>query len=185
VQVKVGQFKVPFGRQELTADTAQQFVDRSIVSAEFEKGRDQGLQVWGLLAGNRLEYRAGVFDGNGRGKATNDNTKYQLDARVTFQPWGDAKYSEGDFEAGRRPLMAVALNVEENDARPTSGTSAGSSAASPPFQRTVVGGDAVFKFRGVSAMAEVFRRRLTPETGRPGTRRASSPTTTGRSWASG
>ena len=149
-QVKVGQFKVPFGRQELTSDTAQQFVDRSIVAAEFEKGRDQGLQLWGLLGKNRIEYRAGVFNGNGRGRSVNDNPSFQYDARVMYQPWGDARYSEGDLESGRRPLLAVAANFETNDARPAA------------TKRTLVGGDVAVKYRGVSLMAEGFRRQLTP-----------------------
>ena len=150
LQLKVGQFKVPFGRQELTSDTAQQFVDRSIVSAEFEKGRDQGTQLWGVLAKSRLEYRAGVFNGNGRGKSTNDNPSFQYDARLMYQPWGDARYSEGDLESSKHPLLAVAANFESNDARPAA------------QKRTVLGGDVAFKYRGLSLMGEVFRRQLTP-----------------------
>jgi phosphate-selective porin len=150
LQFKVGQFKVPFGRQELTSDTAQQFVDRSIVSGEFEKGRDQGLQLWGLLGKGRVEYRAGVFNGNGRGRSANDNDSFQYDARLMFQPWGDARYSEGDLESAQRPLLALAANVERNDARPAA------------VRREVFGTDVSFKYRGLSLMGELFRRRVTP-----------------------
>lgn len=158
LQVKVGQFKVPLGRQELTSDTAQQFVDRSIVSGEFERGRDQGLQVWGLLSRNRIEYRAGLFNGNGRGRTTNDNAAFQYDARLMFQPWGDVRYSEGDVEASPRPLLALAANFESNDARSTG-------AASTGFKRLVGGVDVSFKYRGFSLMAEAFDRTLTPQSG--------------------
>jgi hypothetical protein len=162
-QVKAGQFKVPFGRQELTSDTALQFVDRSIVSAEFQKGRDVGLQAWGLLAKDKVEYRVGVFNGNGRGKPSNDDGKVQYDARVTFQPWRPVKYVEGDLDSSPRPVLAVGASFETNDTRPRTGP------ALPPapdaVKRRVVGGDVAFKLRGFSLMAEAFDRRITPVAG--------------------
>jgi phosphate-selective porin OprO/OprP len=168
VQVKFGQFKVPFGRQAITSAMSQQFVDRSIVAAEYQKGRDQGLQVWGEVAGSRLEYRAGVFNGAGRQRtlgtpaAGNDNTSYQYDGRVMVQPFGgDVRYSEGDFESTQRALLAVAVNVEENDAR----VAVASGSTPPPipaFRRLVLGGDLSFKYRGLSLMGEYFDRKQTP-----------------------
>jgi len=162
-QVKVGQFKVPFGRQELTSDTALQFVDRSIVSAEFEKGRDVGVQLWGLAAGEKLEYRAGLFNGNGRGKPSNDDGKLQYDARVTVHPWGPAKYSEGDPDATPKPLLSVGANLEGDDTRPRPGAVV--AASSDAVARRVLGADVSLKFRGFSVMAEAFDRRLTPVAG--------------------
>jgi hypothetical protein len=41
-RTQMGQFKVPFGRQEMTSSFNQQFVDRSIVAGEYERGRDLG-----------------------------------------------------------------------------------------------------------------------------------------------
>jgi phosphate-selective porin len=115
VQVKFGQFKVPFGRQAITSAMFQQFVDRSIVAAEYEKGRDQGLQVWGEIAGSKLEYRAGVFNGAGRQPLApppsgNDNTKYQYNARVMIQPLGgDVKYSETTSTRNRELRLQAQL----------------------------------------------------------------------------
>ena len=45
--LKAGQYKVPFGRQQLTSSGNQQFVDRSVVSDTFARGRDIGVQLWG------------------------------------------------------------------------------------------------------------------------------------------
>jgi len=163
LQIKVGQFKVPFGRQELTSDTALQFVDRSIVSAEFEKGRDVGVQVWGQVGSEKLEYRAGVFNGNGRGRPTNDDGRLQYDARLVFQPWTPAGYSEGDFPSSSRPVLAVGVNVEGDDTRPRPGTAV--TAPADAVKRAVAGVDISFKLRGFSVMAEAFDRRLTPLAG--------------------
>ena len=163
VQIKGGQFKVPFGRQELTSDTALQFVDRSIVSAEFEKGRDQGIQVWGQLPGSILEYRLGVFNGGGRGRTTNDNSHYQQDARFVLQPLCPVGGAEGDLDWSARPCLALGVNAESNDTRADTGSSA--PAAAPGLRRRVIGGDMALKFRGFSGMVEVFKRRLTPVDG--------------------
>lgn len=151
-QLKAGQYKVPFGRQELTSSGSQEFVDRSIVSNEFARGRDIGVQLWGLPAGGKLDWRVGLFNGNGRTVSRNDNDKFQYNARLTWQPFGDVKYSEGDFESSDRPLFALAGQYESNE-RPVaaSGTTPADSA-----DREIVGGDVVFKYKGLFVFGEFF-----------------------------
>ena len=107
-QIAVGQFKVPLGRQELTSSNKQEFADRDLFSGEFSRGRDIGIQLWGLLGRGKVEYRAGIFNGNPASRLENDNDKYQFNARLMFQPFGDAKYSESDFESKDKPLFAIA-----------------------------------------------------------------------------
>lgn len=150
--VKAGQFKAPFGRQELTSSGSQEFVDRSIVSNEFARGRDLGVQLWGQPLGGKLDWRVGVFNGAGRNVSRNDNDEYQLDARVAWQPFGDVKSSEGDFEATDRPLFEIAAQWESNE-RPVA---ASGSSPADVADREVAGADVVFKYKGLFAFAEVF-----------------------------
>jgi len=63
-QIAVGQFKVPLGRQEMTSSNRLEFADRDLLSGEFSRGRDVGVQLWGLLGKGKVEYRAGLFNGN-------------------------------------------------------------------------------------------------------------------------
>ncbi len=152
--IKGGQFKVPFGRQELTSSGNQEFVDRSLVSALFARGRDIGVQVWGTPFGGKVDWRVGIFNGNGRNVILNDNADYQFDARVTFQPWGDVKYSEGDFESTDKPLFAIAAQYENTEqAAPLIGTT-------PAFRRElkIYGFDAVFKYKGLFAFYDHYQR---------------------------
>lgn len=160
-RLKAGQFKVPFGRQELTSSGSQQFVDRSNVSGEFAKGRDAGVQIWGQTKDAKLEWRAGMFNGNGRTKSANDNSKYQYNFRLMWQPNGDVKYSESDLESKDKPLIALAANFEKNDAR-------GATKDVVDFDRTVWGFDGVLKYKGFSAMAEYFTRDSTPDADKDG-----------------
>lgn len=145
-QIKAGQFKVPLGRQELTSSGSQQFVDRALVTNRFARGRDIGLQLWGTPVGGKLDWRVGVFNGNGRTTSRNDNDEYQVNARLMFQPFGDVRYSESDFESTDRPLLAVAAEYESNE-RPVAAAGTTPAHAS---EREIVGGDVVFKFKGFS-----------------------------------
>lgn len=157
LRVQMGQFKVPFGRQELTSSFNLQFVDRSIVSGEYERGRDQGLMLDGLLATQKLAWAVGLFNGNGRNAVLNDNDKYQFDARLVLQPWGDVRYSEADFESTDKPLFALAAQYENNSLFNTT--------TANDLKREIFGGDVVFKYRGLFLLGEYFDRKFTPETG--------------------
>jgi phosphate-selective porin OprO and OprP len=167
-RVVFGQYKVPFGRQQLTSSGNQQFVDRSLVSDEFERGRDIGVSVQGAVWSNKLEYRVGMFNGNGLTRPSNDNDKFQYNARLMWQPNGNqvlaqrawvsgALYSEADFESTTTALYAFGLNYERNDFH---GTTTGND-----LKSDAVGFDAVFKYKGIFATGEYFWRERTPETG--------------------
>ncbi|HXW03675.1 MAG TPA: porin, partial [Vicinamibacterales bacterium] len=163
-----GQFKVPFGLQQLMSSGNLSFVDRSLVSNEYARGRDTGVAVQGVLFANRLEYRAGIFNGNGSTRPVNDNASFQVNGRLMWQPNGNQPlahrawvsgtlYSEADFESTTVPLYAVALNYEHNDLH---GTTAGND-----LKSHVMGLDGIFKFKGVCATGAYFWRHRTPEAG--------------------
>jgi phosphate-selective porin len=167
-KIVFGQNKVAFGHQELTSSGSQLFVDRAEVSSQYARGRDLGLSVVGVLGGDRVEYRAGVYNGNGLTRAANDNDRFQFDARVMWQVTGGQAlkqrawvsgpyYSEGDFESTDRPLLAVAANFESNDFHRTT--------TANDLKDRVFGFDGTFKYRGVFATAEYYLRERTPETG--------------------
>jgi hypothetical protein len=154
VMLKAGQYKVPFGRQELTSSGSQQFVDRSAVSNTFARGRDIGVQLWGTPFNSRFDWRLGLFNGNGRTVSRNDNDDLQLDARFQWQPFGDVKYSESDFDSSGKPLLALALGYEASE-RPVA--AAGSTPAHANDQ-TITAFDVTFKWRGFSLFGEQFQR---------------------------
>ncbi len=159
--VSFGQFKVPFGRQEMTSSARQQFCDRDLLSFEFTRGRDIGVELLGRVAAGKIEYAAGIFNGNPASRLGNDNGKYQYNARVVFQPWGRVGYAEGDFESKGHPLLAVAAQFEHNDQR------SGASILNPitELQSVILGADLVFKYAGFSLFAEYFDRERTPASG--------------------
>ena len=88
---RLGQFKVPFNREELTSSSELQLVDRSIVNDQFRYARDRGAGVYGLLA-NMFTYGFGVFNGDGlNGTSVDSNLLYA--GRIQFNPCcGKLKY---------------------------------------------------------------------------------------------
>ncbi len=163
VRVRLGQFRAPYGRQQLTSSGSQQFVDRSIVDERYNPGRETGLALWGTLLDHKLDWRVMASNGNGRSQSANDNARLLYTARLQYQLLGSARMNQwasgqlmtegdlGDSAAG--PLLAVAANILHND-RHFASTSAGSS----NNKDLQYGGDFLFKLRGFSAIAEYTMR---------------------------
>lgn len=131
VQFRVGQFKTPFARQELTSDGALSFVDRSPVVDAFKASYDLGAMAHGKIADGFAEYNVGVFGGLGQttARASNDN---MFAARVAVNPLGDVAYDEPDFAVSKKPLLSIGANYFRNtlQRQTSSGTTSFESAAS-------------------------------------------------------
>jgi phosphate-selective porin OprO/OprP len=113
---RIGQWKVPFQREELTSDAFLEFgADRSIVNDEFTLERDLGVELYGSLFNNLIEYAGGVFNGAGRNVSPNPNGPNLLYAgRVVFEPLGKYEYSQGDLrDDPSTPLLAIGAAVAE------------------------------------------------------------------------
>jgi len=169
--VKLGQYKVPFGLQELISSGSQQLVDRALVSNVYSRGRDTGASVWGVLGSNKFEYRAGLFNGNGLTRPVNDNDKFQYNARISFQPNGavplgtysGAHQSESDFEtkALGKPIFVVSAAVEQND------LSFVATDLKANIKSTLYTVDVMFKRQGFSATGAYFWGERKPQESNP------------------
>ncbi len=65
VQVKAGQFKLPFGMDQLYGRFRQDFVFRSLIGERLAPGRDRGIMLHGRLLDRGLQYQAGIFEHDG------------------------------------------------------------------------------------------------------------------------
>jgi phosphate-selective porin OprO/OprP len=93
-QVKVGQWKAPFGLEQLTPDTSLYIIERSLPTGAITPERQIGVQVWGKPFTNvwpdqkdLLTYYAGIFNGNGRNTTTNDNNNFMYVGRLELLPF--------------------------------------------------------------------------------------------------
>ena len=89
LNVKVGQFKAPFGLEQLTSDTRLYTNERSLVTSALTPERQIGVMFWGepfarLWPEQKelLSYSAGVFNGTGRNITVNDNNEFMYVGRL-------------------------------------------------------------------------------------------------------
>ncbi len=85
--VRTGQFKTPFGFEQLYPDPRLVTLERSLVNDRLTLNRQLGAQVAGDFLDKRLTYAVGEFNGNGANNDFNDNEKFVLVGRVTVVPW--------------------------------------------------------------------------------------------------
>src|SRR5437762_4177068 len=88
-QVKIGQWKAPFGLEQLTPDTTLYIIERSLPTGAITPERQIGVQLWGKPFTNvwpdqkdLLTYYAGIFNGNGRNTTVNDNNNFMAVGRL-------------------------------------------------------------------------------------------------------
>lgn len=89
LQVKAGKYKTPIGLEVLQSDAATTFTERSIL-ANFLPNRDLGVELLGDVAGRRLNYAIGVFNGVADG-ANSENADFDeeryLAGRLIVSPF--------------------------------------------------------------------------------------------------
>ncbi len=103
-QVKAGQWKAPFGLEQLTPDTSLYIIERSLPIGAITPERQIGVQLWGKPFASiwpeekdLLTYYAGVFNGNGRNTTVNDNNNFMYVGRLEStlfkaKMWGQDSY---------------------------------------------------------------------------------------------
>jgi len=94
VQIKVGQWKAPFGLEQITPDTTLLLAERSLPTGAITPDRQVGAQLWGKPFTNiwpaqkdLLTYYAGIFNGNGRNVSVNDNNNFMYVGRLELMPF--------------------------------------------------------------------------------------------------
>lgn len=150
--LRAGQYKVPFGMQELTSDTRQEFVDRSIASAKFAPARDVGLMLSGLFFDKRLGYQAGVFNGAGQNNPQDDRALLYV-ARVVYDPFGEYKLIESAVDDPQKNILHFGLAYRFGEVpRGLSSVAVFES----PNDETALGFEVAWKFKRFYAMGEYF-----------------------------
>jgi phosphate-selective porin len=132
-QIKVGQWKAPFGLEQLTPDTALYTIERTLPTGAITPDRQIGAQLWGKpFAGvwpdqkDLLTYYAGIFNGNGRNVSVNDNNNFMYVGRLELMPfkgkmWGQDSYlklgadvlnSRDDKGTNISPFLNLLVNAD-------------------------------------------------------------------------
>jgi hypothetical protein len=150
--VRLGQFRVPFSRQNLNNGRVYQLPDTAyFVLPRYVLNRDIGAMAFGHFLRDRLHVFAGVFNGNeaGFGQPINLDENFLFAARVELTPLGLVPRLESDVRSAldrKDPRLHLGGGVMHN--RRTS----------PWFDRTYGGVDLAFFWQGLSLNAEGYYR---------------------------
>lgn len=99
--VRAGQFKTPFGYEQLYVAPRLFAIERSLSNDRLTVSRQIGLQVGGDLFEKRGSYAVGLFNGTSVNTTANDNDKFMWAGRVSATGWQgtlggqDARWSFG------------------------------------------------------------------------------------------
>jgi hypothetical protein len=156
-QLQIGQFRVPFSRQNLIQGFTLQMPDPAYwVNPKFVVDRDIGAQVGGEALDGRITYAAAMMNGNKDPARTDRNfDDYFLYAgRVTVAPLGAYPRFEGDLrsdEERAKPLFYAGGGAMHNHLSDTH------------YKRLYIGADAGFLWQGFSLYGEFYQRKDTPD----------------------
>jgi hypothetical protein len=183
--LRIGQYRTHFGRQEFFSSALLQFVDRGFVAEAFVPNvidrRDQGVTLFSDQAVYPVNYAFGVFNGvginlNKLGLSTPGNAnELMYVGRVTADLLGKPGYPEGDLAYSLAPQLAVGASYGYDGGLQTNTTGAGSNnqvstaVASLGNGRLLnqgnvdigtAGADFILKYKGLSIQAEGFVRNV-------------------------
>jgi len=103
-QIKAGQYKAPFGLEQLTPDTTLFIIERSLPTGAITPERQIGIELWGKPFTNvwpeqkdLLTYYAGIFNGNGRNINNNDNNNFMYVGRLELMPFKGKIFGQESF----------------------------------------------------------------------------------------
>src|SRR5438132_1630494 len=122
--LRVGQYRTHFGRQEFMSSALLQFVDRGFVAEAFVPNaidrRDQGVTIFSDQEKHPVNYAFGVFNGvginlNRLSLSTPGNAnELMYVGRITADLMGKPGYPEGDLAYSLTPQMAVGVSYGYN-----------------------------------------------------------------------
>jgi hypothetical protein len=161
LELRLGQGKVPFGRQRITSSGSLELVDRSIVVAELNLDRDVGLTLHSKDlggAGGRIGYALAAFGGDGRNRL-GESLGYLTVGRVYLRPMGEFDDTvEGDIDRRDKPKFALGGGAGYNQSTNRPRSTLSEPFAYATFDYLHVGGDAMFKWNGLFLQGEFILR---------------------------
>jgi hypothetical protein len=169
LNVRAGQFLVPFGRAKVISSGSAQLVDRAAMVSELNLDRDVGVQLFSndlFGLGHRLGYQVGIFGGEGRNRLPvgRQSTGLLYVARVQVNPFGKFDdYVEGDLTRSMQPRLSIGLGGAYNQNTARDRSTSGHVLTLGGFDYAHAAADVMFKMAGFSFFGEALYRQVVGE----------------------
>jgi hypothetical protein len=165
LNVRVGQFFVPFDRARTIREFALQSVDRAQLIRELTLDRDVGvvIQSQDLFGeGGRFGYHVGLFAGDGRNRFGAHPLGFLYMARVFVRPFGTFDDDqEGDLTRQPQTRLMIGGGIAYNQATDRPNSTTGTPYTFGTFDYLHAAGDLVLKYGGLYVLGEVVYRQAT------------------------
>jgi phosphate-selective porin OprO/OprP len=161
LEIRAGQFKIPFSRTRLTSSGNLALVDRSLADDEFSVDRDVGLMLGSsdFLGADLLRYRVGAFSGRGRDARGLGEPSGLLAARLELFPFGIFDdLTQGDLDRGGPRVGLGAAYAFQYRAPRDRGPRGAVPADGGTTDVQHVTADLAFAWEGLSVIGEFFAR---------------------------
>ena len=167
-----GQTKLPGNRERVISSGNLQQVDRSLLNSRFTIDRDFGFQLrhhFNLTNTFVVKEIFSLAQGEGRNITTGNLGGHQYTGRIELLPFGNfaskGDYTGGDLKREKKPKLAIGFSYDHNNNAVKTRSNQGSymtidGAADAYFETNIntVFLDAMFKYNGISLMAEYSDR---------------------------
>ena len=162
LNVRVGQFFVPFDRARTIREFALQSVDRAQVVRELTLDRDIGVVIQSQDLGGeggRFGYHVGIFAGDGRNRFGAHPLGFLYVGRFFVRPFGTFDDDqEGDLARSENARLMIGGAVAYNQSTDRPNSTTGTPYTFGSFDTLHAEGDVVFKYAGFYFLGEVVFR---------------------------
>jgi phosphate-selective porin len=172
--VKLGQWKAPFGLEQLTPDPKLLTAERTLVTTSITPERQVGIMFWGRPFTNiwpdqkdLVTYYAGIFNGTGRNISVNDNNEFMYVGRLEILAMNsEILNQEASLKFGANALSTRddAGNTISSVIREGGDGSLAAFTLPSAGQRDAYGFDASFHIGPFDLVAEYLNERISPRT---------------------
>ncbi|WP_207429272.1 porin [Pedobacter sp. SYSU D00535] len=159
-----GQTKLPGNRERVISSQRLQFVDRSLLNSRYNIDRDLGFQLHHQFKTGEAIFRevAAISMGEGRNITEDNRGGYDFTGRVEVLPFGDFEdegdYFGADLAREKTPKLSIGATYDFNSRASRERGQLGEFLSAQRDLKTLFV-DAMFKYRGLSAMAEYADKR--------------------------
>ncbi|HIA10892.1 MAG TPA: FmdC precursor [Flavobacteriales bacterium] len=162
-----GQTKLPGNRERVISSQKLQFVDRSLLNARYQLDRDQGLQLRHHFSLGSVVIREIISASVGEGMnyiTLSGKSGYDYTERIEILPFGvfsgNGDYVGGDLQREEKVKLALGFTYDYNDNAIRERGQTGDE-LSEMRDITTFFADLMFKYKGLSIMAEYANRSTT------------------------
>ena len=121
-QLRLGQFKVPYGYEKMTSSGKLNIVDRSIVHSFFGIDQEPGVNLYGMSFDKKFRYDVAVTTGASDNKgfdtrnevAASGESDFRYMMRGTWEPLAPYAWEQGAVSHPDKPQLSVQLGVMLN-----------------------------------------------------------------------